>query len=163
MDLTPEQQLNRLLDAYSHAYDVERDVTVEDTVYPAMATYFLRDENYLISRKHVLSAMEQHEYVYEVALEHPLEADCQAHERDRQNKHHAAHRRGAALDLMPFDLSFYLLPGFLGAQPRNIILSECRRKQERQHERSDQLYRHNILQTTRGARRPVFLSSRLLI
>ena len=43
MDLTPEQQLNRLLDAYSHAYDVERDVTVEDTVYPAMATYFLRD------------------------------------------------------------------------------------------------------------------------
>ena len=77
MDLTPEQQLNRLLDAYSHAYDVERDVTVEDTVYPAMATYFLRDENYLISRKHVLSAMEQHEYVYFLQTEHLSAEDLQ--------------------------------------------------------------------------------------
>ena len=79
MDLTPEQQLNRLLDAYSHAYDVERDVTVEDTVYPAMATYFLRDENYLISRKHVLSATEQHEYVYFLQTEHLSAEDLQKH------------------------------------------------------------------------------------
>ena len=74
---------------------------------------------------------QQHEYVYEVALEHSLKADGQAHERDRQNEHHAAHRGGAALALMPFDLSFDLLPGLLGAQPRNIILPERRRKQER--------------------------------
>lgn len=79
MDLTPEQQLNRLLDAYSHAYDVERNVAVEDTIYPAMATYFLRDENYLISRKHVLSAMEQHEYVYFLLTEHLSAEDLQNH------------------------------------------------------------------------------------
>ena len=79
MDLTPEQQLNRLLDAYSHAYDVERDVTVGDTVYPAMATYFLRDENYLISKKHVLSALEQYEYVYFLQTEHLSAEDLQKH------------------------------------------------------------------------------------
>ena len=43
--------------------------------------------------------------MYEVSLEHSLEADGQAHERDRQNEHHAAHRGGALFALMPFDLS----------------------------------------------------------
>ena len=38
METTLEQRLSKLLDAYSHTYDIDRDVTVEDTVYPAMAT-----------------------------------------------------------------------------------------------------------------------------
>ena len=64
MELHHEQYLTKLLNAYSHHYDIERDVTVGGQYYPAMALYYLRDENYLISRKHVLSAVENHEYVY---------------------------------------------------------------------------------------------------
>lgn len=79
MDITLEQRLNKLLDAYSHAYDVERNVAAEDTIYPAMATYFLRDENYLISKKHVLSAMEQHEYVYFLHTDHLSAEELQEH------------------------------------------------------------------------------------
>lgn len=57
-------RLEQLLKAYSHHYDIERQITVEGGSFPASAVYFLRDENYLISRKHVLSAVENHEYVY---------------------------------------------------------------------------------------------------
>ena len=64
MEMTRQEYLSKLLDAYSHLYDIERDVTVQGVDFPAMAIYFLRDENYLISRKHVLSAVESHEYVY---------------------------------------------------------------------------------------------------
>ena len=70
MDLTREQCLSKLLAAYSHHYDIEQDVTVEGEHYPAMAIYYLRDENYLVSRQHVLSAVENHEYVYFLTLEH---------------------------------------------------------------------------------------------
>ena len=38
MEVTLEQQLSKLLNAYSHSYDVERNITVENTTYPAMAT-----------------------------------------------------------------------------------------------------------------------------
>ena len=79
MEPSLEQRLSKLLDAYSHAYDIDRDVTVEDTVYPAMATYYLRDENYLISRQHVLSAVEQHEYVYFLLTDHLTAEDLQEH------------------------------------------------------------------------------------
>lgn len=64
MESTLPGQLEKLLNAYSHLYDIERDVTVNGQNFPATATYYLRDENYLISKKHVLSAVEQHEYVY---------------------------------------------------------------------------------------------------
>lgn len=64
MEMTLQDRLERLLNAYSHHYDIERDVQVEGGRYPATAFYFLRDENYLVSRKHVLSAVENHEYVY---------------------------------------------------------------------------------------------------
>ncbi len=64
MDETLEQRLSKLLDAYSRHYDIERDVVLEGNSFPATATYYLRDENYLISRQHVLSAVESHEYVY---------------------------------------------------------------------------------------------------
>ncbi len=64
MDMTLQERLERLLKVYSHQYDIDRDVTVEGESFPATATYYLRDENYLISRKHVLNAVENHEYVY---------------------------------------------------------------------------------------------------
>ena len=70
MELTLQERLNKLLDAYSHLYDIERDVEVDGTVFPATATYYLRDENYLISKQHVLSAVEQHEYVYFYLTDH---------------------------------------------------------------------------------------------
>ena len=63
-------QLDKLLNVYSHQYDIERDGTVEGGVYPAAATYYLRDENYLISKQHVLSAVEQHEYLYFFLTDH---------------------------------------------------------------------------------------------
>ena len=73
-DLTTEQTLqgylNQLLDAYSHHYNVERDVTVEGVSYPAAATFFLRDENYFFSKKKVMSAFEQYDYTYFYLTDH---------------------------------------------------------------------------------------------
>ena len=51
MEMTKQERLEKLLNAYSHHYDIERDVTLGDTCYPAKAVFFLRDENYLISNK----------------------------------------------------------------------------------------------------------------
>lgn len=79
MEIALDHLLNKLLDAYSHAYDIDRDVCEEDTVYPAMATYYLRDENYLISKEHVLSAVEQHEYLYFLLTDHLSADDLQKH------------------------------------------------------------------------------------
>lgn len=70
MEMTLQERLDRLLNAYSHHYDIERDVQVQGGSYPAVATYYLRDENYLVSRKHVLSVVENHEYVYFYLAEH---------------------------------------------------------------------------------------------
>ena len=70
MELTRQECLEQLLNAYSHYYDIERDVTVEGGSFPAAAIYYLRDENYLISKRHVLSAVENHEYVYFYLTEH---------------------------------------------------------------------------------------------
>ena len=57
MELTREELLEKLLKAYSHRYDIVRDVTIEGGSFPAGAIYFLRDENYLLDKKHVLSAV----------------------------------------------------------------------------------------------------------
>lgn len=70
MELSLQQCLNKLLDAYSHAYDIERDVVIGEHKFPATATYYLRDENYLISKQHVLSVVENHEYVYFYLTDH---------------------------------------------------------------------------------------------
>ena len=70
MEMTKQERLEKLLNAYSHHYDIERDVRVDGGEYPAAAIYYLRDENYLISKKHVLSAVENHEYVYFYLTEH---------------------------------------------------------------------------------------------
>ena len=73
-----QDKLNRLLDVYSHLYDIERDVEIAGSHYPAAATYFLRDENYLISKQHVLSAVEQHEYLYFYLTDHLTADDLQS-------------------------------------------------------------------------------------
>lgn len=67
-------QLQRLLNAYSHICDLEGPVSAEGITFPATAHYYLRDENYLISKQHVLSAVEQHEYLYFYTADH-LHAD----------------------------------------------------------------------------------------
>ena len=64
MEMTKQERLEKLLDAYAYHYDIERDVTVEGGSFPAAATYFLRDENYLITRRHVLNAVENYDYTY---------------------------------------------------------------------------------------------------
>ena len=78
MEIAMQEQLNKLLDAYSHQYDIHRNVEVEGFVYPATATYYLRDENYLISKQHVLSAVEQHEYLYFYLTDHLTADDLQS-------------------------------------------------------------------------------------
>ena len=70
MGMTQQERLDRLLNAYSYHYDIAREVTGEGGSFPATACFFLRDENYLISKKHVLSAVENHEYVYFYLTEH---------------------------------------------------------------------------------------------
>jgi len=70
MEITLQTLLDKLLNAYSHQYDIERNVEAEGFTFPATATYYLRDENYLISRQHVLSAVEQHEYLYFYLADH---------------------------------------------------------------------------------------------
>ena len=78
MEIAMQEQLNKLLDAYSHQYDIDRNVEVEGFVYPATATYYLRDENYLISKQHVLSAVGQHEYLYFYLTDHLTADDLQS-------------------------------------------------------------------------------------
>ncbi|MBR5536401.1 MAG: hypothetical protein IKU58_00695 [Clostridia bacterium] len=65
-----QKKLDKLLTAYSHQYDIDRDVTVEGGSFPATATFYLRDENYLISKKHVLSAVENYDYTYFYTTDH---------------------------------------------------------------------------------------------
>ena len=75
METALQEQLNKLLDAYSHSYDIDRDVEENGHRWIATATYYLRDENYLISKQHVLSAVEQHEYLYFYLTDHLSAAD----------------------------------------------------------------------------------------
>lgn len=64
MQTALQGRLEQLLAAYSHHYTVEREVQVEGGRFPAAAEFYLRDENRLLTRGHVFSAFEQHEYVY---------------------------------------------------------------------------------------------------
>ncbi len=77
MESMLQTHLEKLLDAYSHQYDIARNVEAEGTVFPAAATYYLRDENYLLSKQHVLSAVEQHEYLYFYLTDHLTAQDLQ--------------------------------------------------------------------------------------
>ena len=64
MEQAMQERLERLLNAYSHAYDIERDVAVEGGSFPAAAIFLLRDEHYLVRRDKGFYATEQHEYTY---------------------------------------------------------------------------------------------------
>ena len=70
MTIEMQNRLEKLLSAYSHRYNIDRDVTVEGGSFPATATFFLRDENYLITKKHVLSAVENYDYTYFYITDH---------------------------------------------------------------------------------------------
>ena len=59
-----QEKLEKLLKAYAHYFDVERDVKVEGGSFPAAASYHFREENYVATRAHTIYASEQHEYVY---------------------------------------------------------------------------------------------------
>lgn len=70
MDSLLQQRLDKLLTAYSRHYDIQRDVQVEGGYFPATAEFYLRDENRLLTKEHIYSALEQHEYVYFYVAEH---------------------------------------------------------------------------------------------
>ena len=70
MEMTLQDRLERLLEAYSHHYNIERDVSAEGAHYPATATFFMRDENYAFSKKAVISAYEQYDYTFFYLTEH---------------------------------------------------------------------------------------------
>ena len=64
MAMTLQERLEKLLDAYSYYFDIEREVSVEGGSFPATAFYHFREENYVATKAHVIYATEQHEYVY---------------------------------------------------------------------------------------------------
>ena len=71
MERTPQECFEKLLNAYSHNYDLTKDVeTEEGGHFPAMAHYFLRDEHYLVRRDKQFYATEQHDYTYFHVAEH---------------------------------------------------------------------------------------------
>jgi hypothetical protein len=77
MDLTLNQRLDILLDAYSHHYsNITRDVETEHGAFAATADFFVRDENYAFSKKAVLSAFEQYEYAYFYLADHLDETEA---------------------------------------------------------------------------------------
>ena len=78
MDLTLQDRLNILLDAYSHHYNLNREEDVLQGFYPAAADFFMRDENYAFSKKAVISAYEQYDYTYFYLADHLDEAGAKA-------------------------------------------------------------------------------------
>ena len=64
------EALEKLLNAYSHHYNIERGVQVEGGGFPAAAVYFLRDEHYLVRRDKKFYATEQYDYTYFCLAEH---------------------------------------------------------------------------------------------
>ncbi len=65
MEFTKQDILSKLLEVYSHHYNIDADgAEFGAGHYPATATYFLRDENYLLTKKHVLNAVENYDYMY---------------------------------------------------------------------------------------------------
>lgn len=70
MEMTLQERLEKLVDAYSHYFDIERDVQVSGGSFPATAAYHFREENYIATKAHTIYATEQHEYVYFFLTEH---------------------------------------------------------------------------------------------
>ena len=69
-DMTKEMILDKLLRAYSHQYDISPALDAEGWHYPATATFYMRDENYVITKQAVIYAFEQYEYVYFYTTDH---------------------------------------------------------------------------------------------
>lgn len=83
MERTPQECFEKLMSAYSHNYDLTRDVeTEEGGSFPAMAHYFLRDEHYLVRRDKQFYATEQHDYTYFLLADH-LDAETLRREIER--------------------------------------------------------------------------------
>ena len=70
MERTPQECFEKLLNAYSHNYDLTMDVEEEGIRFPALAHYFLRDEHYLVRRDKQFYATEQHDYTYFHVTDH---------------------------------------------------------------------------------------------
>lgn len=70
MEMTLQERLEKLLQAYSYYFDIERDVQVDGGSFPATAMYHFREENYIATKAHVVYATEQHEYVYFYVTDH---------------------------------------------------------------------------------------------
>lgn len=70
MKLTKQEILERLLNAYSHEYDIVRDVQVEGGSFPATAFFFLRDEHYVVFKSKKYYATEQFDYTYFYLTDH---------------------------------------------------------------------------------------------
>ncbi len=77
MHMTLQERLEKMLQAYSYLFDIERDVQVEGGSFPATAFYHFREENYIATKAHVVYATEQHEYVYFYVTEHLTAEDVQ--------------------------------------------------------------------------------------
>lgn len=76
MEMTKQERLEKLLQAYAYLYDIARDVQVEGGSFPATAAYHFREENYIATKKHVVYATEQNEYVYFYLTDHLTEEDA---------------------------------------------------------------------------------------
>lgn len=61
MEKTLQEQLEQLLLAYSHYYDIERE---EPNGFSAAAAFHVRKESYLATKSVTFAAAEQHEYVF---------------------------------------------------------------------------------------------------
>ena len=70
MERTPQECFEKLLNSYSHNYDLTMDVEEEGIRFPALAHYFLRDEHYLVRRDKQFYATEQHDYTYFHVTDH---------------------------------------------------------------------------------------------
>ena len=75
--MEPRECLEKLLNAYAHSYDIERDVEVEGGRFPATAFFYLRDEHYLVRRDKQFYATEQHDYTYFCLADHLDEAELE--------------------------------------------------------------------------------------
>lgn len=70
MEMTLQDRLEQLLQAYSHYYDISRDVTVDGGSFPATAFFHAREESYLTTKSLTFAASEQHEYAYFYVADH---------------------------------------------------------------------------------------------
>lgn len=81
MEQTLQEKLEKLLDAYSYYFDIERDTEG----FPAVATYHFREENYIATKAHTIYATEQHEHVYFFVTDH-LDAETLQTQIDRSRE-----------------------------------------------------------------------------